>query len=301
MNALIANTTQSNDTSNPVVTPFFDAESNTFSYVVKDPATKACAIIDSVLDLDYASGTISYEGADAIIKYVRDNGLSVEWIIETHAHADHLSAGHYIRDEVGGKLAIGEQITTVQKVFGGIYNIDKEIAHDGSQFDHLFVDDETYLIGELEAHVMHTPGHTPACMSHLIGDALFVGDTMFMPDAGTARADFPGGDAGTLVRSIHKLLELPGETRVFMCHDYGPDGRELEYETTIAEERARNIHVNDNVSEAEFVKMRTTRDATLRMPHLIPPSLQVNVRAGEMPSAEEHGMVYLKVPINAFK
>lgn len=301
MNALIANATQSNDTSNPVVTPFFDAESNTFSYVVKDPATKACAIIDSVLDLDYASGTISYEGADAIIKYVRDNGLSVEWIIETHAHADHLSAGHYIRDEVGGKLAIGEQITTVQKVFGGIYNIDKEIAHDGSQFDHLFVDDETYLIGELEAQVMHTPGHTPACMSHLIGDALFVGDTMFMPDAGTARADFPGGDAGTLFRSIHKLLELPGETRVFMCHDYGPDGRELEYETTIAEERARNIHVNDNVSEAEFVKMRTTRDATLGMPHLILPSLQVNVRAGEMPSAEDNGMIYLKVPINAFK
>ena len=189
----------------------------------------------------------------------------------------------------------------MQKVFGGIYNIDNELAHDGSQFDHLFTDGETYKIGNLEAHVMHTPGHTPACMSHLIGDALFVGDTLFMPDAGTARADFPGGDAATLYRSIHKLLELPGETRVFMCHDYGPNDRELEYETTIAEERARNIHVNDSISEDEFVKMRTARDKTLAMPHLILPSLQVNVRAGEFPAAEDNGLVYLKVPINAFK
>lgn len=290
-----------NNTLIPVVTPFFDAESNTFSYVVKDPSSAACAVIDSVLDLDYASGGISHEGADAIIKFIREHDLKVEWIIETHAHADHISAGHYIRGEIGGKLAIGEQIKTVQKVFSGIYNIDKELAHDGSQFDHLFTDGETYKIGNLEAHVMHTPGHTPACMSHLIGDALFVGDTLFMPDAGTARADFPGGDAATLYRSIHKLLELPGETRVFMCHDYGPNDRELEYETTIAEERARNIHVNDSISEDEFVKMRTARDRTLAMPHLILPSLQVNVRAGEFPAAEDNGLVYLKVPINAFK
>lgn len=296
MNAAIGNSTLI-----PVVTPFFDAESNTFSYVVRDPSSTSCAVIDSVLDLDYASGSVSHEGADAILKFVRDNGLTVEWIVETHAHADHISGGHYIRDEIGGKLAIGEQITTVQKVFGGIYNIDAELAHDGSQFDHLFTDGETYMIGNLEAHVMHTPGHTPACMSHLIGDALFVGDTLFMPDAGTARADFPGGDAATLYRSIHKLLELPGETRVFMCHDYGPNDRELEYETTIAEERARNIHVNDAISEEEFVKMRTERDATLAMPHLILPSLQVNVRAGEFPKAEDNGLVYLKVPINAFK
>ncbi len=291
----------SSNSSNPIVTPFFDEESNTFSYVVKDANSNACAVIDSVLDIEYASGTISHEGADAIIKFVRENELSVEWIIETHAHADHLSAGHYIREQVGGKLAIGEQITTVQKVFGGVYNIDDVLPHDGSQFDHLFTDGETYKIGSLEAHVLHTPGHTPACMSHLIGDALFVGDTLFMPDAGTARADFPGGDAATLYRSIHKLLELPGETRVYMCHDYGESGRELEYETTIAEEKARNIHVNDSISEEEFVKMRTERDATLEMPHLILPSLQVNVRAGELPAPEDNGRVYLKLPINAFK
>jgi len=296
MNAGIDNTTLI-----PVVTPFFDAESNTFSYVVKDASSAACAVIDSVLDLDYASGDVSHEGADAIIRFIRDNELKIEWIVETHAHADHISAGHYIRDEIGGKLAIGEQIKTIQKVFGGIYNIDDELAHDGSQFDHLFTDGETYKIGNLEAHVMHTPGHTPACMSHLIGDALFVGDTLFMPDAGTARADFPGGDAATLYRSIHKLLELPGATRVFMCHDYGPNDRELEYETTIAEERERNIHIKDSVSEDEFVRMRTARDKTLGMPHLILPSLQVNVRAGEFPQAEDNGLMYLKIPINAFK
>ena len=296
MNAGIDNTTLI-----PVVTPFFDAESNTFSYVVKDPSSAACAVIDSVLDLDYASGDVSHEGADAIIRFIRDNELKIEWIVETHAHADHISAGHYIRDEIGGKLAIGEQIKTVQKVFGGIYNIHDELAHDGSQFDHLFTDGETYKIGNLEAHVMHTPGHTTACMSYLIGDALFVGDTIFMPDAGTARVDFPGGDAVTLYRSIHKLLELPGATRVFMCHDYGPYDRELEYETTIAEERERNIHVKDSVSEDEFVRMRTARDKTLGMPHLILPSLQVNVRAGEFPKAEDNGLVYLKIPINAFK
>ena len=301
MNALIANAAPSTKAGTPVVTPFFDAESNTFSYIVKDPNSNSCAIIDSVLDLDYASGTIGHESADAIIKFVRDHALQVEWIIETHAHADHISAGHYLRDELGGKLAIGEQIKVVQKVFSGIYNIEKKVAADGSQFDHLFTDNEIYRIGTLEAKVLHTPGHTPACMSHLIGDALFVGDTLFMPDAGTARADFPGGDASTLFQSIHRLLALPGETRVFMCHDYGPNGRELEYQTTITEERERNIHVNESISEEQFVKMRETRDATLAMPHLILPSLQVNVRAGEMPEAEDNGMVYLKVPVNAFK
>jgi glyoxylase-like metal-dependent hydrolase (beta-lactamase superfamily II) len=301
MNALIANAAPSAKAGTPIVTPFFDAESNTFSYIVKDPNSNSCAIIDSVLDLDYASGTIGHESADAIIKFVRDHALQVEWIIETHAHADHISAGHYLRDELGGKLAIGEQIKVVQKVFSGIYNIERKVTADGSQFDHLFTDNETYRIGTLEAKVLHTPGHTPACMSHLIGDALFVGDTLFMPDAGTARADFPGGDASTLFRSIHRLLELPDETRVFMCHDYGPNDRELEYQTTIAEERERNIHVNESISEEQFVKMREARDATLAMPHLILPSLQVNVRAGEMPEAEDNGMVYLKVPINAFK
>jgi len=285
----------------PVVTPFFDEESNTFSYVVRDPDSKSCAVIDSVLDLDYASGTVSHEGANAIIKFIRDNELSVEWVIETHAHADHMSAGHYVRDQVGGKLAIGEHIKTVQDVFGDLYNMGAELARDGSQFDHLFVDDEIYKIGNLEARVIHTPGHTPACMSHLIGDALFVGDTLFMPDAGTARADFPGGDAKTLFRSIRKLLELPGETRVFMCHDYAEKNRELLFETTIAEERANNIHVNEKVTEEDFVKMRTARDKTLGMPHLILPSLQVNVRAGEFPEAEDNGMVYLKIPVNAFK
>jgi len=292
---------KSADNLNPEVTPFFDEESNTYSYVVRDTSSKSCAIIDAVLDLDYASGTTSFEGADAIIKYVRDNGLKVEWVIETHAHADHLAAGHYVRDQLGGKLSIGENIKTVQKVLGDIYNINDEIAHDGSQSDHLCKNSETYKIGKLEARVIHTPEHTPACMSHLIGDALFVGDTLFMPDAGTARADCPGGDARTLCRSIHKLLELPGETRVFMCHDYGQEGRDLEYETTIAEERAHNIHVNDSVTEDEFVKMRTARDKTLGMPHLILPSLQVNVRAGEFPAPEDNGMVYLKIPVNAFK
>ena len=287
-------------TQRPIVTPFFDEQSNTFSYVVADPASSACAVIDSVLDFDYASGSISHAGADALIAFIRESSLSLQWIIETHAHADHLSAGHYIREQIGGVLAIGEDIQTVQRVFGDIFNLDSSLATDGSQFDHLFKDGETYFIGELEAHVMHTPGHTPACMSHLIGDALFVGDTLFLPDSGTARADFPGGDAKTLYRSIHKLLELPGETRVFMCHDYGVEGRDLQHETTIQEERDRNIHVNSAVSEEQFVRMRTERDKTLGMPELILPSLQVNIRAGELPAAENNGRVYLKVPIGAF-
>ncbi len=285
----------------PIVTPFFDEDSNTFSYVVKDPSSSACAIIDSVLDLDYASGEVSYSGADTILEHIRSNDLKVEWIIETHAHADHLSAGHYLREKTGGRLAIGEHIRTVQKVFGKIYNIDADLAHDGSQFDYLFVDGENYRIGNLQGRVIHTPGHTPACTSHLIGEALFVGDTLFMPDAGTARADFPGGDARTLFRSIHKLLELPGSTRVLMCHDYGVEGRGPKYETTIADERSHNIHVNKDISEDEFVSMRTTRDKTLGMPRLILPAIQVNVRAGYFPAPENNGMVYLKLPINAFK
>lgn len=290
-----------NNRVSPVVTPFFDEESNTFSYVVRDPNSDACAVIDSVLDLDYAAGGISYEGADAIINYVRDNTLSVQWIIETHAHADHISAGHYLREQLGGQLAIGKDITTVQQVFGGIYNLGAEFLRDGSQFDHLFVDGETYKIGGLEATAIHTPGHTPACMSHLIGGAIFVGDTLFMPDAGTARADFPGGDASILYHSIQKLLALPDETKVYMCHDYGVEGRELEYETTIGEERSNNIHVNSQIKEDDFVRMRVARDKTLGMPHLILPSLQVNVRAGEFPDPEDNGTTYLKLPLNAFK
>lgn len=296
-----AGSTRVSNRATPVVVPFFDEESNTFSYVVRDPESNACAVIDSVLDFDYAAGGISYDGADAIIKYVRDNDLTAEWIIETHAHADHLSAGHYLREQLGGHLAIGKEITKVQQVFGGIYNLGAEFLRDGSQFDHLFVDGETYKIGNLEATALHTPGHTPACMSHLIGDAVFVGDTLFMPDAGTARADFPGGDAAILYRSIQKLLTLPDDTKVYLCHDYGVDGRELEYETTIAEERTSNIHVNFQVKEGEFVRMRVDRDKTLGMPRLILPSLQVNVRAGEFPNAEDNGTSYLKIPLNAFK
>lgn len=285
----------------PLVRPFFDEQSNTFSYVVADPDSMSCAVIDAVLNFDHASGTVSHEGADAIIKYVNDEGLQVEWVLETHAHADHLSAGYYVREKVGGVLAIGEHIRSVQKEFGYIFNLGTTLAHDGSQFDHLFRDNETYKIGSLRARAMHTPGHTPACMSHHIGDALFVGDTIFLPDAGTARADFPGGDARTLYRSIQRILELPGQTRVFMCHDYGNEGRKLEHETSIAEEREFNIHVNSKISEDEFVRMRTERDKTLGMPQLILPSLQVNVRAGEFPEAENNGMTYLKLPINAFK
>ncbi|MDX1490343.1 MAG: MBL fold metallo-hydrolase [Pseudohongiellaceae bacterium] len=287
-------------TINPKVVPFFDEDSNTFSYVVRDPSSNACAIVDSVLELDYASGTTSYKGADEIIEYVTQQGLTVEWIIETHAHADHLSAGLYIRSKVGGKLAIGEHISDVQHVFADVFNLDEDFAKDGSQFDYLFSDGETYTIGKLVAKAIHTPGHTPACMSHLIGDALFVGDTLFMPDAGTARADFPGGDAVTLYRSIQKLLQLDGDTRVFMCHDYGVGDRELEYETTIAEERKNNIHVNPSISEAEFVEMRVARDKTLGMPHLILPSLQVNIRAGGFPEPEDNGTTYLKLPLNMF-
>ncbi|NBC21157.1 MAG: MBL fold metallo-hydrolase [Alphaproteobacteria bacterium] len=284
----------------PHVQAFFDEPTFTVSYVVTDPATKACAVIDSVLDYDPASGRTSKDSADEIIAYIREQGLSLEWILETHVHADHLSGAPYIQETLGGKLAIGSEITTVQDVFGKIFNAGTQFQRDGSQFDHLFRDGDVFRIGELEAHAMHTPGHTPACMTYVIGDAAFVGDTLFMPDFGTARCDFPGGDARTLFRSIRKVLALPPETRLFMCHDYKAPGRdEYRWETTVAEERANNIHVHDGVSEDEFVNMRETRDATLGMPRLILPSIQINMRAGEMPPPEDNGQRYIKIPLDA--
>jgi len=282
----------------PEVTAFFDETTNTVSYVVKDPGSSACAIIDSVMDIDYAAGRISYQSAEEIIRFVRDNGLTVEWLIETHAHADHLSAAPYIQGKLGGKLGIGENIKVVQEVFGKIFNEGTEFQRDGSQFDRLFKDGDTYQIGGMTAFAMLTPGHTPACMTHVIGDAAFVGDTLFMPDGGTARADFPGGGARVLYRSIKRVLSLPPETRLFMCHDYAPDGREIRWETTVAAERAHNIHVHDGISEDEFVCVREARDKTLELPKLIIPSIQVNIRGGNLPDPDEAGKRHLKVPIN---
>jgi glyoxylase-like metal-dependent hydrolase (beta-lactamase superfamily II) len=282
----------------PEVTGFFDPETNTISYVVKDPVSNACAIIDSVMDIDYAAGRISYGSADRIIDFVRKNGLTVEWLIETHAHADHLSAAPYIQGKLGGKVGIGENIKIVQEVFGKIFNEGTEFQRDGSQFDRLFTEGDTYKIGSMTVFAMHTPGHTPACMTHVIGNAAFVGDTLFMPDGGSARADFPGGDARVLYRSMKKVLSLPAEMRLFMCHDYGPGGREIVWETSVAEERANNIHVRDGVTEDEFVAMRTARDKTLDMPKLIIPSIQVNIRAGELPKPDESGKRFLKVPLD---
>jgi glyoxylase-like metal-dependent hydrolase (beta-lactamase superfamily II) len=284
----------------PEVKAFFDEDTNTVSYVVKDPRSNACAIIDSVMDIDYAAGRISYDSANAIIRYVEDNDLKVEWLIETHAHADHLSAAPYIQGKLGGKLGIGENIKIVQEVFGKIFNEGTEFQRDGSQFDRLFKDGDTYKIGEMTAFAMLTPGHTPACMTHVIGDTAFVGDTLFMPDGGTARADFPGGDARTLYRSNKRVLLLPDETRLFICHDYAPQGREIRWETTVAEERRSNIHVRDGVTEDEFVEMRTARDAGLELPRLIIPSIQVNIRGGSLPEPDESGKRHLKVPINEF-
>lgn len=283
----------------PEVTPFFDPETNTISYVVKDPSSSSCAVIDSVMDIDYAAGRISYKSAELIVAYIRRNGLQVDWLIETHAHADHLSAAPYIQQKLGGKLGIGEHIVTVQETFGKIFNEGTDFKRDGSQFDRLFKDGDTYSIGNIAAFVMHTPGHTPACTTHVIGDAAFTGDTLFMPDGGTARADFPGGDARTLYRSVRKLLEtLPPETRLFLCHDYGPNGRDIRWETTVREERMHNIHVRDGMSEDAFVQMREARDKTLSMPRLIMPSLQVNTRAGHLPEPDESGKSFLKVPVN---
>ncbi len=283
----------------PTVTGFFDPDTSTISYVVKDPQSASCAIIDPVMDIDYAAGRISFKSADILIDHVKSNGLRLEWLIETHAHADHLSASPYIQKNLGGKIGIGDHILTVQDTFGSVFNEGTEFRRDGSQFDRLFKDGETYAIGSMTGFVMHTPGHTPACATHVIGDAAFVGDTLFMPDGGTARADFPGGDARILFRSIRKILHtLPQQTRLFMCHDYAPNGREVRWETTVAEERTRNIHVRDSVTEDEFVAMREARDRTLAMPRLIIPSLQVNIRAGHLPPPDPSGKTFLKVPVN---
>ncbi len=281
---------------NPEITSFFDPATNTISYIVKDPSTNHCAIIDSVMDIDYAAGSISYTHADVMIEHIKANDLKLDWIIETHVHADHLSAAPYIQEKCGGKIGIGENILIVQDTFGKYFNEGTEFQRDGSQFDALFKDGDTYSIGEMESFAMFTPGHTPACMVHVIGSAAFVGDTLFMPDGGSARADFPGGDAGQLYDSIQKLLSLPDDMRLFMCHDYGPDGRQIKWETTVAEEKQHNIHVGHGKTKEEFVKLRTERDATLGMPTLIIPSLQVNMRAGEVPKDDE-GNPMLKVPI----
>jgi glyoxylase-like metal-dependent hydrolase (beta-lactamase superfamily II) len=282
----------------PKVEAFFDAATNTISYVVRDPSSSACAVIDSVMDIDYAAGRITYDHADAIIDYIRKNGLKLEWIIETHVHADHLSAAPYIQSALGGKIGIGDKIMVVQDTFGKIFNEGTEFQRDGSQFDALFEDGDTYKIGNMEAVAIYTPGHTPACMVHVMGDAAFVGDTLFMPDGGSARADFPGGDAATLYDSIQKVLALPNEMRLFMCHDYGPNGRDIQWQTTVAAEKEHNIHVGKGATKEQFVNLRTERDATLAMPKLIIPSLQVNMRAGEVPT-DKDGRPMLKVPINA--
>ena len=285
---------------NPKVKAFFDENTFTYSYVVTDPDTKKCAIVDSVLDYAPNSGRTSTKSADEIIKYVTDNGLDVEWILETHVHADHLSAAPYLKAKLGGKTAIGSHVTNVQEIFSGVFNAGPEFAKDGSQFDRLIEDGDTFKIGNIEAKAIHTPGHTPACMTYVIGDAGFVGDTLFMPDYGTARCDFPGGDANTLYDSIQKIFALPEETRLFMCHDYKAPGRDTyAYETTVADEKNNNVHVNKSVSKEKFVDMRNARDATLDMPVLILPSVQVNMRAGDMPPAEDNGIKYMKIPINA--
>ncbi|MBO6916931.1 MAG: MBL fold metallo-hydrolase [Rhizobiaceae bacterium] len=281
----------------PEVKAFFDEATNTISYVVKDPSSASCAIVDSVMDIDYAAGRITYEHADTMIAYIEENSLQLEWIIETHVHADHLSAAPYIQNKLGGKVGIGDKIMVVQETFGKVFNEGTEFQRDGSQFDALFKDGDTYQIGNMKAFTIYTPGHTPACMVHVMGDAAFVGDTLFMPDGGSARADFPGGDAGELYDSIMKVLSLPDETRLFMCHDYGPNGREIMWETTVADEKRDNIHVGNGKTKDEFVKFRTERDAQLAMPKLIIPSLQVNMRAGEIPR-DDDGAPVIKVPVN---
>jgi glyoxylase-like metal-dependent hydrolase (beta-lactamase superfamily II) len=281
----------------PEVHGFFDPATNTISYVVRDPSSDACAVIDSVMDIDYAAGRITYTHADELIAFITAKGWRLDWLIETHVHADHLSAAPYIQSKLGGKIGIGENITIVQETFGKVFNEGTEFQRDGSQFDALFKDGDSYSIGNLLGTALHTPGHTPACMTHVIGDAAFVGDTLFMPDGGSARADFPGGDAGVLYDSIQRVLALPDETRLFMCHDYGPNGRDIRWETTVAEEKEHNIHVGKGATKERFVKFRTERDATLAMPKLIIPSLQVNMRAGEIPT-DGSGRPMLKVPVN---
>jgi len=285
----------------PEVNPYYDEDTNTVSYLVVDPETKACAVVDSVLNFDYAAGAISYEQADEIIAEIKSRDLNLQWLVETHVHADHLSAAPYIQEKCGGQIMISREITTVQNIFGKVFNAGTEFERDGSQFDKLLSDGDTYHLGNIPARVIHTPGHTPACMAHVIGDAVFVGDTLFMPDGGTARADFPGGDARTLYRSIKKILTLPDATRVFVCHDYQPDGRDVEWETTVKAQREANIHIREGITEDEFVARREARDATLKMPKLIMPSIQVNMRAGHMPEPEDNGDTYLKVPVSGLR
>ena len=281
----------------PEVKAFFDKPTNTISYVVKDPDSASCAVIDSVMDIEYAAGRISYEGADEIIAYIEKENLKLEWIIETHVHADHLSGAPYIQEKLGGKIGIGDKIMVVQETFGKVFNEGTKFQRDGSQFDALFKDGDTYQVGNLQVIAVFTPGHTPACMVHIFGNKAFVGDTLFMPDGGSARADFPGGDAATLYDSIQKVLALPDEMALYMCHDYGPGGRDIAWETTVADEKANNIHVGNNATKEKFVKMREERDATLSVPNLIIPALQVNMRAGKMP-VDEMGNQVLKVPVN---
>ncbi|MDA9313834.1 MBL fold metallo-hydrolase [Amylibacter sp.] len=282
------------------VTAYFDESTNTITYLVKDPSSNHCAIIDSVMDMDYAAGRITYESADKIINEIQNRELILDWIIETHVHADHLSAAPYIQLQLGGKIGVGEKIMLIQKTFGKIFNEGTEFQRDGSQFDALFKDGDTYMIGNMQAITMFTPGHTPACMVHIIGDSAFAGDTLFMPDGGSARADFPGGDAGELYDSIQKVLTLPDETRLFMCHDYGPNGRSIQWETTVLEQKNNNIHVGKDKTRDDFIKFRTERDAQLAMPKLIIPALQVNMRAGEVPT-DNNGNKVLKVPVNGLE
>lgn len=284
----------------PEVNSFFDEPTNTVTYVVSDPKTKSCAIIDSVLDYNANSGRTSTGSADAIIAMIKTQGLKTQWILETHAHADHFSAAPYLQEKLGGTIAIGAHIPDIQKVFGGLFNEDARFKRDGSQFGKLFADGEQFKIGDIVADVIYVPGHTPACIAYHIGDVVFVGDTLFMPDYGSARCDFPGGDAGTLYDSVHKLYGLPDETCMYLCHDYKAKGRDhYEWETTVGEQKANNIHLNTKISRDEFIQMRTARDKTLDMPKLILPSIQINMRAGELPEPEENGTRYLKIPLNA--
>ena len=297
--AQIARASEAKD-KRPSIAGFFDEATNTVSYVIHDPATNEAAIIDSVLDYDPAAGRTSHGSADLIVEYVQVNGLKVTWLIETHAHADHISAAPYLQEKLGGKLAIGREIIRVQEVFGKLFNAGTDFERDGSQFDHLFVDGESFRLGEIEAIALHVPGHTPADYAYIFGDAAFVGDTIFMPDFGTARADFPGGDARQLYQSIQRLLSLPEDTRLFLCHDYKAPGRdEYAWETTVGQQRRENVHVKEGTSEDEFVEMRTARDKTLAMPKLIMPSVQVNIRGGRLPEPEDNGVSYIKIPVNA--
>jgi len=285
----------------PEVKAYYDEDTNTISYLVVDPETKCCAVVDSVLNFDYAAGTIGYQQADQIVDDITTGGLTLQWLVETHVHADHLSAAPYIQQKSGGEIIISKEITKVQDIFGKVFNAGTEFERDGSQFDRLLSDGDEYMIGTIPATAIHTPGHTPACMAHVVGDAIFVGDTLFMPDGGTARADFPGGDARTLYRSIHKILALPETHRIFVCHDYQPGGRQVAWQTSVKEQREQNIHIANHVSEDAFVATREARDATLNMPKLIMPSIQVNMRAGHMPDAEDNGDTYLKVPLSGLR